>query len=1569
MLRKLCLAASWIVLLSLPHPVSAITGNSCSVTVNGSVNTPVSVFTSCSTISVFINPNINFVSGTPMPTGMLITKSSSSGGNATWQISGTPTTSGTGTGVYSFTDSNPGAVTMTINFNIAAPVVPTASFVASTVGQPYPATSVSATGGTGSGYTYSVSAGSLPTGLSLGSNGAITGTTSAAGTFNFTIQATDSGSTSGTASFSILVNPAVSMSASASLARTVGQTYSGTYTASGGTAPVTYAVTAGTLPPGAVLNTGTGSLSGTVSGPASANFTVTATDARGSSAATVVNYVVSPAPMIALATPGGVIGSAYSQAIGFTGAISTASLNAGALPPGLSLTSGGTVVSGTPTTAGTYNFTLAATDSNGVATSASFTIGVTASLTISTLSLPNGVYATAYGATVSASGGIAPLAFSITAGALPAGLNLTSGGVIGGTPSAPGLANFTITVTDAASNTVSRPLSIQITAPPIVISTTSLPPGTQGTAYSANILATGGAGPLNYAVTAGALPSQLTLGATGAITGTPNVIAVSNFTVTVTDAFSASASVALSIGVTSPPIQFTTGALPAGNLGVAYTASIQATGGSGGLTFSLSSGVLPAGLVLGPGGVISGSPSAAGTTSFTVTATDVFSNTASRNYSLSIISPLTIPTNPWLRDTTVGVFVQYPFQAVGGSGPLTWSVSGAVPPGLVMLNGALSGVPSLAGVYSFLVNASDGNGAATAILVSLRVNATLVLTTTSLGGPFSRNGILNVTLLSTGGTAPLDWTTTAGALPPGILLIRDTGRLVGMFQATGTHAFTVRAIDAAGATVSRAFSIVITNGPQFGNDTLPAATANYPYRMTLEAFSVLPIVDWQLASRPESLPPGLRIVDREIAGTPTMAGSYEFEINIRDQGGSSAVQNFKLVVNPPLEMAELKSPVEFTRGKAFNWLAPRRGGTSPFRFQLLNGTFPEGLSLNPTSGEVSGTPTSSGDYGFTIGVTDVNNATSYRLYRFQSGAGFQIRPESLPTLLQLSRDVRFTIALDGGIPPYRLQISSGVLPPGMALTGLNLEGKPTRTGTYPVTLLATDSSGATASRSVSIVVTDGIEVQPRSLSFVVLSGTPFAASHTLKWLSAPGSGPVRITSAAPWLRVQSPGLAVPGFAEVLVEPSLLPEGLSNTELVLQSGGTISRVPVQVEKFPSDPGAWWVDVAPSPGGGWAALVQGAAARIPFSAKLDAAGAARYLLSESRGEIAGPDSYLLWIERRREPSSNDVEFQLEVENLMTGEEQNLLLPDEALPDIELSASSVLLLAEQNAPRSNASIVVARATNRRPLRVAALSDQPWLQVEVEGAPSSPDVLLKFRALAASLPEGSYQATVQLYNQAGLVFASLPVDIEVGPAPVPVEISALSLSLNKAKPRDSIRLFNPGSKPISFSAKASSAALRLDNPQGEIPPGGEVRLTIQASESALNSWNRQQVLVSLGGVTLEIVEVDLGLAVGATGCPSPTPVLSFLTPGAGFAAQVDMPMGIRIAVRNGCGEPMFGSVMSLKIPGESPIALYPGPEGIWHGTWTPTRPAPSLQLEAIWLDAANRRAVSRYWSGSVAP
>src|SRR5205085_1349699 len=212
-------------------------------------------------------------------------------------------------------------------------------------------------------------------------------------------------------------------------------------------------------------------------------------------------------------------------------------------------------------------FTLAVSDGAGAAASKPLSIAIAAALTITTSSLPGATLGIAYSQTVASSGGTAPLAWSVTGGALPAGLSLNAAtGAISGTPTTALTASFTLHVVDAATQSANQALSIAIAAA-LVITTNALPGSTAGVAYSQTATASGGTAPLSWSVTVGALPAGLNLNAgTGAITGTPTTAGTAGFTLRVTDNVGAAVSKALSIVIAAAP-SVTTTSLPGGTAG------------------------------------------------------------------------------------------------------------------------------------------------------------------------------------------------------------------------------------------------------------------------------------------------------------------------------------------------------------------------------------------------------------------------------------------------------------------------------------------------------------------------------------------------------------------------------------------------------------------------------------------------------------------------------------------------------------------------------------------------------------------------------------------------------------------------------------------------------------------------------------------------------------------------------------------------------------------------------------------------------------------------------------------
>ena len=201
----------------------------------------------------------------------------------------------------------------------------------------------------------------------------------------------------------------------------------------------------------------------------------------------------------------------------------------------------------------TTTFTLSVQNSSGTSAPVAVTVEVAPAVTTAPSVLPSGTVGTPYSQTLSATGGSGPPYSFGLSGLLPAGLSLNSQtGVISGTPTAAGQANFVVLVADSLNVTSAIPNSISI-AQNIALSPAILPNGVANTPYSQALTATNGTGPYTFTVTSGTLPNGLTLSSAGLLAGTPTAAGGTTFTVMATDSSGAKGTQTYTLNITQPP--------------------------------------------------------------------------------------------------------------------------------------------------------------------------------------------------------------------------------------------------------------------------------------------------------------------------------------------------------------------------------------------------------------------------------------------------------------------------------------------------------------------------------------------------------------------------------------------------------------------------------------------------------------------------------------------------------------------------------------------------------------------------------------------------------------------------------------------------------------------------------------------------------------------------------------------------------------------------------------------------------------------------------------------------------
>ncbi len=220
----------------------------------------------------------------------------------------------------------------------------------------------------------------------------------------------------------------------------------------------------------------------------------------------------------------------------------------------------------------------------------------------------------------------------------------------------------------------------------------------------------------------------------------------------------------------APTVVISPATLPDGRAGVPYTVPITASNGTGSYAYGIS-GSLPPGVSF-TGGAVQGTPTTAGTYTFTILAGAAGANPGSRTYALKIA--LNVANTPLAAGTT-GVPYNQALSAVGARGPVTWTVaSGALPPGLAITNGALTGTPTQKGTFSFTLQVADPASNSTATNPYTVEVGWPTLHVVQARLPKAKRGVRYRALLAIkDGTAPYTVVMTAGRLPLGLSLKAD----------------------------------------------------------------------------------------------------------------------------------------------------------------------------------------------------------------------------------------------------------------------------------------------------------------------------------------------------------------------------------------------------------------------------------------------------------------------------------------------------------------------------------------------------------------------------------------------------------------------------------------------------------------------------------------------------------------------------------------------------------------------------------------------------------------------------
>ncbi|HUP03215.1 MAG TPA: putative Ig domain-containing protein, partial [Bryobacteraceae bacterium] len=1141
-------------------------------------------------------------------------------------------------------------------------------------------------------------------------------------------------------------------------------------------------------------------------------------------------------------------------------------------------------------------------------------------------------------------------AWTVSSGSLPAGITLSSSGLLSGKGTATSAVSFTVKVTDSASDAATQVLTLAINNPLNITTAGTLPSGITGKAYSTSFSAAGGAlGGYTFSLGSGTLPPGLTLTTnttttppTGLLSGNPSAAGAYSFSVAANDGVSPAATLAASVTIYQK-LLITTAFLPNGTVGTAYgPVTMASSGGSGSVTWSAT---LPAGLSIGPAtGVISGTPTAAGTSNASITATDsTSSQTATATLSVTVVTAtasLAVSPTTLVLGAATGAAVSGSFTPSGGTPPYTFTVSsGTLPSGITLSNaGAISGSTATPGNTTVTVKLADSQSGSTTAQLTIKI---LGFTTTKLPAGAATVPYL-ATVNATGGTPPYAFSATG--LPAGFSL-SGGGTLAGTAATPGTVSFTAQVTDAVGITATQAYSVTIQTAPlSIPAPSLPNGTAGTAYSQILTATGGVSPYKW--ATIGGNLPPGLSLSSSgTISGNPTTPGTYSVSVQATDSTGGTASAMVGIVIQPqPLTITTGALPGGVVGFSYPQQILSASGGVSPYAFAIASGALPNGLTL--TSGVISGTPTAPGTFPVVVTVTDSASKTASATltitvappssnlvlqsasvsFSIVSGATTTPPPQTVGVQATGNQAINYSVSVNPPAP-WLNSIPNGTTPSTLSFS-LNSQAASQTIGVTQTQVTLTCNTGSCAGSSQNVNVYLTVSSPPPALNVLTSllafssSTTPPQAQTMQVAFGNSGGGTLNITSVScesSWCTVGTPPSSLTGGAAALVnvtaDPSTLSNGFYQTALDIVTSAGSASVPVT-----------------------------------------------FFISQTANMTFSPTGAVFTMPQGGAPGNPSGSFQIAVTSGTSNWTAALFPP----------ASYITLSNTSGTATPSQPGVVNFSINGKAAGLAAGTYYATIRVN---ATSVVDPLLLFE-LVLNVTPANVSASIQP-SPGGLVFLT-----QVGGSPAPQTVTVYSTS-SASTTYYASAIANPT---ITNTGTWLGVAQSSGSTSSSTP--GQTTVTVNTAGLTQGIY-KGSVALSLAGVSgvqsvavALVVQPTSGGAAGkeSTGLPAsgtnascaPTTLVPIETGLAtNFSVPALWPAPLSVLLVNDCGSLVNGAqVQATFSDGDSPLTLsqVAGSAGLYSGTWMPQNPAAQVTVTAQ-ASVTGLPAATVQVSGAVTP
>ena len=446
------------------------------------------------------------------------------------------------------------------------------------------------------------------------------------------------------------------------------------------------------------------------------------------------------------------------------------------------------------------------------------------------------------------------------------------------------------------------------------------------------------------------------------MSGTPTTACACSVTVTATDSEALTATASFTWNITNT----VTVANPGAKSSVTGTAitpvTDSATDSQSGATLTWSATGLPAGLSINSStGTISGTPTAPGTSSVTVKATDGAGYSGSASFTWTVTNTVSV-ANPGNKSSVSGTAITPVTDSATDSqsgATLTWSATG-LPAGLSIngSSGTISGTPTTAGSSSVTVKATDGAGYSGSATFTWTISNTVAVTNPGNQASVTGSAITPVTDSATDSQSGATLTWSATGLPAGLSINSSSGTISGTPTTPGTSSVTVTAGDPSGANGSATFSWTVSNTVAVANPGSQSAvtgTAVSPLAASATDSQSGATLTWSATGLPAGL--SVNASTGTVTGTPTAPCTCSVTLKATDGAGFSGSATFTWTVANTVAVATPGSQSNVT-GTAIspvsNSATDSQAGVSTFTWSATG--LPAGLSINASTGTITGTP-------------------------------------------------------------------------------------------------------------------------------------------------------------------------------------------------------------------------------------------------------------------------------------------------------------------------------------------------------------------------------------------------------------------------------------------------------------------------------------------------------------------------------------------------------------------------------------------------------------------------------------